>query len=192
MAEYLIQGETLTELGDKIRVLSGTESTLTPSQMTSNVQSANDEVDAQSALIDQLSAALDGKAGGGSDNTSVETCTVTLRDLFIDMGMTEENYLRFVSATVMENEEIKAYSIYPEFTNDQIYEIIIPNVVCGTVITFVASLGYGNSPPYVEIDGTAEFVSAGRISEFYGDYVLVFKAPKITNEQCCIKYAYEP
>lgn len=47
MAEYLIQGETLVALGDQIRTLSGTEGTMVPSQMTSNVQSANDEVDAQ-------------------------------------------------------------------------------------------------------------------------------------------------
>ena len=79
MAEYLIQDTTLTNLADKIRVLSGTEDALTPSQMTSNVQSANDEVDAQSALIDQLSAALEGKAGGsGSGGGSVGSCTVEI------------------------------------------------------------------------------------------------------------------
>lgn len=60
MAKYFIQDETLTNLADEIRVLSGTEDTLTPIQMTSNVQTANDEVDAQSALISQIQAAVNG------------------------------------------------------------------------------------------------------------------------------------
>ncbi len=70
MAEYLIQDTTLTSLADKIRVLSGTEGTMMPSQMIANVQSANDEIDVQSALIDQLIAALEGKVTGGSGGDS--------------------------------------------------------------------------------------------------------------------------
>ena len=68
MSEYLIQGETLTNLGDKIRVLSGTEDAMTPAVMASNVDEANTEIDTQASLIVQITEALGGKAiSGGSE-----------------------------------------------------------------------------------------------------------------------------
>ena len=133
MAEYLIQGETLTELGDKIRVLSGTEDTLTPSQMTSNVQSANDEVDAQSALIDQLSAALDGKAGGSGSGSGVETCTVT-----IDCSA---GGLILYSANILSYGQINCVSEnFYDKNNSHIGKVVsIENVVCGSAISVSVS-----------------------------------------------------
>lgn len=74
MAKYFIQDTTLTNLADKIRVLNGTEDTMTATEMVDNVQTANSEVDTQSALIDQLSEILEGKAAGGSE--VIETCDV--------------------------------------------------------------------------------------------------------------------
>ena len=183
----------MTSLADKIRVLSGTEDSMTPSQMTSSVQTANDEVDTQSALIDQLSAMLNGKTSGSSSNVNIETCTVTIKDLLIDMGASGENYLLFISATVMENGEMNAYSLHPDYFNEEfLYEVTINNVVCGTTIAFGSHLSY-SSPPYTEVNGTAEFVSSGKISEFEStnSCVFIFKAPMIANEQCYIKYAYE-
>ena len=56
MAEYLIQGETLTELGDKIRVLNGSEGTMLPSEMISKLQDINDGLDEISELIDNISS----------------------------------------------------------------------------------------------------------------------------------------
>lgn len=65
MAEYLIQGETLTSLGDKIRVLSGTEETMTPAEMQSELDTFNTGMSAvvseQDNLIAQIITALDGK-----------------------------------------------------------------------------------------------------------------------------------
>lgn len=73
MAEYLIQEETLTNLGDKIRVLSGTEDTMTPSAMTTNVDEANSEINSQAELLAQAVAALEGKvAGGGGSGDSLD------------------------------------------------------------------------------------------------------------------------
>ncbi len=45
MAEYLIQGETLTNLGDKIRVLSGTEDAMTPAQMANELDIVVDKME---------------------------------------------------------------------------------------------------------------------------------------------------
>ena len=75
MAKYFIQDETLTNLADKIRVLNGTEESMTPSQMDSELGDANDEVDAQSTLIDQLSEMLDGKAAGGDVTSETNAYT---------------------------------------------------------------------------------------------------------------------
>lgn len=125
MNEYLIQGETLTELGDKIRVLTGTENSMTPIQMTSNVQSANEEVDAQSVLIDQLSAALEGKAGGSNSEviSSVNTCTVTINSF---------NNIEALSYTAFENEKIVTKFIKQNSTTS----FTLENVVCGSAIVF--------------------------------------------------------
>lgn len=94
MSEYLIQGETLTELGDKIRVLSGIEGTMLPSEMTANVQSANDEVDAQAALIEQLSAALDGKVASGNIERFVEFSQVNpvVAEYLMNVSYDSNNY----------------------------------------------------------------------------------------------------
>lgn len=65
MAEMLIQSESLTAIADKIRVLSGTEDTMSLNAMESHVGEANTNVDTEADLIAQISSALEGKAGGG-------------------------------------------------------------------------------------------------------------------------------
>lgn len=65
MAEYLIQGETLTSIADKIRILNGVEGALTTAQMDGHLGETNDEVDSQAELIAQIASALEGKASGG-------------------------------------------------------------------------------------------------------------------------------
>lgn len=66
MAKYVIQGETLTAIADKIRVLSGTEDALSLNAMESHVGEANEDVTTEAELIAQITSALEGKAGGGS------------------------------------------------------------------------------------------------------------------------------
>lgn len=80
MAEYLIQGETLANMADKIRVLNGVEGAMTPAQMDGNLGEVSVEVDEQAELIAQIASALEGKAGGGS-NANIETVTITLRSM---------------------------------------------------------------------------------------------------------------
>lgn len=79
MAEYLIQGETLTNIGDQIRVLSGTEEAMTPAEMVGDLTDANSEVTSQADLIIQIQSALQGKAGGSGDSSdNIEAATITL------------------------------------------------------------------------------------------------------------------
>ena len=66
----------MTAIADEIRELSGTTGTMGLDAMAEHVSDANDAVDSQENLIAQISAALEGKAGGGG--ASVETCTVTV------------------------------------------------------------------------------------------------------------------
>lgn len=62
MAKYFIQGETLTNLADKIRVLNGTEESMTPDEMNNGLVSANEEVNNQINLIDQINSLLQSKS----------------------------------------------------------------------------------------------------------------------------------
>lgn len=76
MSEYLVQRQSLKNIADEIRVLSGTTEPLGLTEMATNVKEANDEVADQTDLIAQVVSALQGKSvpGGGG----VETCTVTI------------------------------------------------------------------------------------------------------------------
>ena len=78
MAEYLIQDTTLTDIADEIRVLSGSEETMTPAVMTSTLETHNTEMSVglatQDDLIAQITAALEAKviaAGGAVNSTSL-------------------------------------------------------------------------------------------------------------------------
>ena len=59
--DMFIKNTTLISLADKIRVLSGSEDTMTPVVMASNVDEANTEVDTQADLIAQIFAVLEEK-----------------------------------------------------------------------------------------------------------------------------------
>ena len=62
MAEYLVQDTSLTSVADKIRVLSGSSSTMNPASMAQNVDAANNEISCQVNLISQITSALADKA----------------------------------------------------------------------------------------------------------------------------------
>ena len=119
MAEYLIQGETMTNLGDKIRVLNSVEGTMTPVEMADSVQAANDEVDTQGLLIAQIQAALEGKVlSGGAGN--VETCTVTVNMVSlqgchadVELMVIDKNY----NSAGLEHYEIYPFTGSVSFSN---------------------------------------------------------------------------
>ena len=66
MAEYLIQGEILSNLANKVRELDGTEEAMTPDEMSNAVETFNSDMTAiaseQTDLIGQIMIALDEKA----------------------------------------------------------------------------------------------------------------------------------
>ena len=65
MASYIIQSETLESMADKVRVLADSSDKMSPDQITTNIAQANDDVEAQASLIEQIRSALDGKAASG-------------------------------------------------------------------------------------------------------------------------------
>ena len=66
MAEYLIQDTTMIGIGDKIRVVTGTEGAMTPAEMQADLDIFKSDVDAelssQDALIAELQLILANKA----------------------------------------------------------------------------------------------------------------------------------
>ena len=77
MSDYLIQDSTLSGIADKIRVLNGTEETLTPTEMQSELDTFNSDISAvigeQDDLIAQIIGALEGK-------TVPRTITINVTD----------------------------------------------------------------------------------------------------------------
>ena len=79
MSEYLVQRQSLENIADEIRELSGTTEPLGLTEMATNVNDANAQVAEIEGLIGELNAALDGKSvsGGGA---SVETRSLYIRN----------------------------------------------------------------------------------------------------------------
>lgn len=62
--KYVIDSETMTDIADPLRSLTGRTDELTPAEMAAAGAAANTEVQTQADLIAQIGAALEGKAIG--------------------------------------------------------------------------------------------------------------------------------
>lgn len=160
MAEYLIQGETLTSIADKIRVLSGAEGAMTPAQMDGNLGEVNTEVVDQADLIAQIASALEGKASN-SGSISYDTCAVTIT---IPGGI-----LYGYCATCFEEGNI----IYKHGWNSTgLGGITIPNVICGSSFTLLhevnnGNVGYYNTELVGKLNNIGSIFIAPSSSEMY-------------------------
>lgn len=144
----------MTALADEVRELSGTTAKLGIDAMTTNVQSANTEVSDQTDLIAQISAALDGKAGGSGSGSSanVDTCTVTLNAYcvrFIRFTTYDgENFIENTSAGTF-TDDTDTYAVYggiiegskPAWTTVK----SLKNVVCGSTVDVLMALDATNT-----------------------------------------------
>jgi len=75
--EYLLQRETLVSIANETRELSGITGELSPNEIATNLNSANNEVDSQTDLLDQAITALAGKTGGSGGIIPTGTITIT-------------------------------------------------------------------------------------------------------------------
>ena len=65
--------ETMTNLANEVRELSGTTTSKSLDTMISDVSAANDEIAAQTELISQIITALEGKAAGTPQKKTTKT-----------------------------------------------------------------------------------------------------------------------
>lgn len=155
----------LKKVGDSIRAKAGTSELLEfPDAMSAAVdaidtsEDLDDALDDQENLIDQIQAALEGKAGVSAP--SVETCTLTLSGAVADYAV-----------TVYDNNTISHRYV----TNINTKPIEVSNVVCNSIIIVSTK----SIEPAHEIIGTAEYL-------YYNWRSLIFSAPA-QPEECSIR-----
>lgn len=125
MSEYLVQRQSLENIADEIRVLSGTTEPLGLTEMATNVNDANAQAAEIEGLIEELNVALDGKSVSGGE-ANVETCTVVL-----DASSKTYRALYFSYTTVDSDGSVVGIAAGPNSDAD----VTINNVVCGTIVT---------------------------------------------------------
>lgn len=85
MADYLIQEETLTNIANEIRELSGVEHEMSPLTMKNYLDIANEDANAQSELIESIKSALVGKSiPEGEQGVDTSDATAVAEDIMLN------------------------------------------------------------------------------------------------------------
>ena len=140
MSEYLVQRQSLENLADEIRVLSGTTGPLGLAEMATNVNDANDEVADQTDLIAQVASALQGKSvpggGGGSPGGgSVETCSIRL--ICNTSNVYGYSYLAY-----RDGQFVPVFVSYYRNGGVSKIDVTLPDVICGGYIYVTVNIDY--------------------------------------------------
>lgn len=90
MTKYVIDEATLVSFADKVRSLSGETGNLTTAEMDSLIGEALNDIDTQESIIEQIEAALVGKAaGGGGGSTEPDYKALYQRVEYIEPAVAE-------------------------------------------------------------------------------------------------------
>ena len=143
MNEYLIRKDTLTEIGNKVRRLSGDDEALSPVEMAEGLENVADEVDTQFDLIQQIKTALADKAAG-----------VELPELSNPAEVTEV----FSGAEYIDNNGLKrtgTFTIQNELTQQD-------DLIAQIQVALEGKTAGGMELPMLESPGTASDLAQGK------------------------------
>lgn len=112
--KFLIQGDTLVSIADKIRVLSGTTGTMSLDTMKTHVDDANNVIDSQADTISQITEVLNNIGTGGSSTNTLQ---------WIHCNELPTTYIKQDNGA----DDAKKITVYLELTNDMRYVIFEDN-----------------------------------------------------------------
>lgn len=134
--KILASKEEITPIADEIRQLNGTTELMDLNTMINNLDEANSEINTQATKLDELKTILAGKASGGGEDVSIETCTLRFYSEDNGMKLTWYAYERFSEGKVI-------IQVVPVYSGGSSFDITINDMVCGGLFIFDVTHTYG-------------------------------------------------